>query len=384
MVLVAMAAVIAMVSVGSTDTVINGFVQQFYISELTPFIPPPAPVLVPSIFLLIDEDSINNDTPPNFFSDIDINDQIADLGLRTQLPYFAGHIDETIALSTGQVGDSGWFAIQTIPDRWEDAGPSDEGLENFLGVNNILGEGLGVGEEPEKLLDNITNVIPLEVSELEILEGQNVCALVYDSDISIDYETNTANLMGATLGIVAFQVVSVEELAEISSSELPLATISILNAEDVCSGPLALLETGGNEMPDNLTPEQPPTIIEGPPRNATEDTEAAPSNSTKDETTETDNDEEADTTTGEGTEGEERSDADSSGEEGAENESGDEGEKVEDAESPTEEQQTGDDATDTTEGSEQETKDDESAADDSSDDESNDQTSPSEEESKGQ
>jgi hypothetical protein len=262
MALVAITAVAAMVSVGSTDTVMNGFVQQFYASEPVAF-SPPIPLLPPSpvVFLLIDEDSIDNGSQPNNFTEIDVNDLVADLGLRTQLPYFASNIDETIELNTGQIGDEGWFAITNIPDSWADAGPTDDGLENFIGVNNLVGQGLGIGREPEGLLYEVPDVTPLGDEHLEMLEGDTVCALVYDGDI------NAGNLAGDTLGIVGFQVDSVDSLNQ-SSSSLSLATITILDANEVCSGPLVLF-TEVPEQADNPASE-PPSVVEDVPQNSTE------------------------------------------------------------------------------------------------------------------
>ena len=53
-----------------------------------------------------------------------MNDDIADIGLRTQLPFFAANVGNAITLHTGEVGDEGWFALKTIPDAWTDAGPT--------------------------------------------------------------------------------------------------------------------------------------------------------------------------------------------------------------------------------------------------------------------
>ncbi len=67
-------------------------------------------------FLLIDEESISKDGEPNSFSEVDVNEDIAQIGLRTQLPFFAANVGETITLHTGEVGDEGWFALKAVPD----------------------------------------------------------------------------------------------------------------------------------------------------------------------------------------------------------------------------------------------------------------------------
>jgi len=196
----------------------------------------------PAVVLIIDEDSIDND---NFFAAADINDYIAQIGLRTQLPFFAANVGNTITLHTGQMGNEGWFALKTIPASW---GPTnDDGLRNFIGnpsqsFPHNIGEGLGRGSYPEALLDKIPNVTPLRADGLKMLEveGRKVCAVVYDSDISINYAPLNGSLRGATLGTVAFKVTSVTTSNGFSSSSLPEVKIEILNAEEVCEGELTL------------------------------------------------------------------------------------------------------------------------------------------------
>ena len=190
----------------------------------------------PSQFLLIDEDSITTGNPPNFFTDNQVNKDDAEIGVRTQLPFFAANVGNTITLHTGQVGDEGWFALKTIPDSWADTDPTDDGLLNYLGA----GPGLGGGSDPEGLLDKVPDVTPLRASGLKLLEGQQVCAVVYDSDISINYDPLDGSLKGKNRGTVAFEVVSVTALTGWSSSALPQVEIEILDAEEVCGGPLEL------------------------------------------------------------------------------------------------------------------------------------------------
>ena len=132
----------------------------------------------PTLTLLIDEDSISSGTPPNYFLDTDVNKDIAEIGLRTQLPFFANNVDSTITLHTGEVGDEGWFVLKTVPDTWVGAGPTDNGLRNFLGnpsqpFPHNVGPGLGSGDDPEELLDKIPDITPLRATGLKGLEGQH-------------------------------------------------------------------------------------------------------------------------------------------------------------------------------------------------------------------
>jgi hypothetical protein len=189
-------------------------------------------------FLVIDEDSIDNGSMPNRFSASAVNDDIARLGQRRVLRYFENNVGRTITLHTGQVGDEGWFALKTIPKSWTSAGPTSDGLRNYLAA----GPGLGTGSNPERWLDKIPDVTPLRATGLEMLEGRTVCAVVYDSDISMNYGPLNGSLKGDNLGIVAFEVNvgGVSRLTGYSSSSLPKVSLTIRDATATCGGPLAL------------------------------------------------------------------------------------------------------------------------------------------------
>ncbi len=73
-----------------------------------------------------------------------------------------------------------------------------------------------------------------------LLEGQRVCVVVFDSDISINYDPLDGSLKGDNLGTVAFEVLEVSKLEGFSSSSLPEVEIEILDAEEVCEGELEL------------------------------------------------------------------------------------------------------------------------------------------------
>ena len=197
----------------------------------------PPDALQRRVFLVIDEESIDNGNPPNYFSANEVNDHIARVGLRSELPYFAAHENQTITLHTGTVGDEGWFAPKTIPLSWNTAGPTPDGLRNYI----LAGPGLGSGRNPEKLLDKVRDVTPLRATGLEMLEGSCVCAVVYDSDVSINYGPLNGSLKGANLGLAAFEVEDVTQLTGYSSGSLPKVEIEIRDAAQVCNGPLDLL-----------------------------------------------------------------------------------------------------------------------------------------------
>jgi hypothetical protein len=191
------------------------------------------------VLLAIDEDSIDNGSEPNNFTESDINDQIAAVGLRQQLKFFAENRGKTITLYTGQVGDEGLFALKTIPNKWINAGPTENGARNYL----TPGPGLGapnIDDDREVLLDEIQNVTPLRATGLKMLVGYKVLAVVYDSDVSINYSPLEANLQGENLGMVAFEIVSVSQRTDGSEGSLPAISIRILNVDELSDFGLAL------------------------------------------------------------------------------------------------------------------------------------------------
>ena len=140
---------------------------------------------------------------------------------------------------TGEVGDEGWHALKTIPTSWISAGPTANGAQNYLAA----GPGLGTGnDDPEVLLDKIPNVTPLRATGLAMLIGQTVLAVVYDGDVSTNFSPLEANLMGANLGLVAFDVVAVKTRTDGSSGSLPRVTIAIRAVDAALAAPLKLFD----------------------------------------------------------------------------------------------------------------------------------------------
>lgn len=193
----------------------------------------PAPVLTGgAVFLLIDNESIYKDEKPNYFKSIDINENIAEVGLRNPLPYFVNNVGKTIWLYTGQVGDEGWFAPKTIPDSWKNVGPTTNGARNyFAGMN-----------KSEELLDKIPNVTPLRATGLAMLKGATVYAVVYKSDVSVNYSPLLGSLKGVTLGVVALKVLDVVKRADGSTNSLPKVAVKIENVEAVSKLELSLFK----------------------------------------------------------------------------------------------------------------------------------------------
>lgn len=207
------------------------------------------------VFLLIDEGSIDNGIEPTEFSEEDVNDQLADIGLRTPLKYFQENIGKEINLYTGDVGDEAWFALKEIPASWIATGPTNNGLKNYLTPGPGLGGG---GDDPEVLLDEIPAITPLRATGITMLKGRTIVAVVYDSDVSINYSPLTGNLMGSNLGMVAFDVVNVMKRNDGSSGSLPVVTIKIRNVTELNTQNLLLFANAptpaSSSEPFDVTP----------------------------------------------------------------------------------------------------------------------------------
>ncbi|MBN2364530.1 MAG: hypothetical protein EH225_00075 [Calditrichaeota bacterium] len=203
------------------------------------------------VFLIMDEDAIDNGihfnntggpiTPdgPHFFTETDVNDDIASETQRNVLRYFASNSGRTITLKSGQTGDEGWFAPNCIPAKWISSFNFDDNTclmdpERQMAIRNYFGFNGPASIPSQERLDKIPDVRPLRALGLNRLIGKVVYAVVYDSDISINYDHNTplgvnGNLQGETLGIVAFRVNEVRTLDGFSSSTLPEVQITILD-----------------------------------------------------------------------------------------------------------------------------------------------------------
>jgi hypothetical protein len=217
-----------------------------------------------AVFLLIDEESIDNGNPPNNFSANDVNDQLATIGLRQPLRFFENNVGKEIDLFTGQVGDEGWFALKTIPNSWVSTGPTGNGLRNYLTPGPRLGAPVPDNDR-EVLLDKIPNVTPLRATGLAMLVGQTVYAVVYDSDISINYSPLTGNLQGANLGVVAFDVLRVTQRMDGSSSDLPRVSVRIRSAQNISGLGLGLFANApvpqSSSVPFDIAPPSNPPVI---------------------------------------------------------------------------------------------------------------------------
>lgn len=215
------------------------------------------------VLVVLDESTISNGNEPNDFSDVDVNDDIARLGQRRQLRYFAANVGRLDSLYSGETGDEGFHILKQIPASWRTAGPTTNGARNFLQAGRGLGTPDAFGD-PESLLDKIAGVTPLRATGLAMLRGQSVCAVVLKSNVDINYLPIEGSLKGDARGIAAFEIVSVTRRRNGSSNSLPVVGIRIQDATTTCAGALQLFSNAPNPRsssdPLNIAPPATPPV----------------------------------------------------------------------------------------------------------------------------
>lgn len=128
---------------------------------------------------------------------------------------------DQVLLPSGETGDEGLFALpENTP--WS--------VEDF--INGVV---------PQDELDKISNVTPLHDQELVQLVGKTCIAVVYNSDVSMNYDPDYANLQGARYGLFAFTVLDVippgtlpESGSSTSLYDVQILVESPINLTDTC------------------------------------------------------------------------------------------------------------------------------------------------------
>lgn len=223
--------------------------------DLASTVTTPASGSAESVLIVIGEQSIDDGNAPNNFSETAVNDQIARVGQRQTLRFFRDNVGRTIDLFTGEVGDEGWHALKSIPASWISAGPTGNGARNFLQA----GPGLGGGNDNrEVLLDKVPDVTPLRARGLKMLTGKTVLAVVYDSDVSVNYSPLYGNLQGENLGLVALEVLDVRKRTDGSSGSLPRVRVRIADVSKANAATLKLFSNApvprSSSEPFDVTP----------------------------------------------------------------------------------------------------------------------------------
>ncbi len=174
----------------------------------TPLLPDP-PIVASASVLILDEEVISNGLSAieeaaqrhGVSSDQLVNDDNPTECGNPWLMWSEQFAGDEVVLSGGQDGDEGWFGL---------AADTPWSLEDFV-----------EGNVAQNRLDKIRAVNPLDVySEFEALVGGTFVGIVYDSDISMNYDPNEANLQGARLGRLSFSVLEVTTPVDGSSDSL--------------------------------------------------------------------------------------------------------------------------------------------------------------------
>jgi hypothetical protein len=167
--------------------------------------------------LINDESNVFNDDVPTEVGNPPFPWNIlVDAGLvPSGIPPVGGDL---VLLPTGQVDDEGWFNLPPGPDiLYKDnsrppncglPGGYDEWIDRFI-----------AGTLSQHCLDEVLDVMPLRNQDLAQLVGRECVAVVYDSDISINYEPLFGNLQGARYGTFHFFIEALEVPGSIPESK---------------------------------------------------------------------------------------------------------------------------------------------------------------------
>jgi hypothetical protein len=193
----------------------------------------------PPLLLLLDRSAIDYGPDPHAIPAQAANVDIADIGLRDQLPYFAARVATSVTLPGGAAESPGWFAVRTVPGGWaSDAGLTD-GLDNFFVAGPGLGSPDAAGQRASGLIA-VPEVAALSAFDLAALAGRHVCAVVFAGEV---VPGATTDLSGPTLGTIAFSVTGSTD----SGTPWPSLTVDVLDVRQTCGG--ALVTAGVTPSP---------------------------------------------------------------------------------------------------------------------------------------
>jgi hypothetical protein len=128
-------------------------------------------------------------------------------------------------------GSAGWFALRGVPAAWATEDGASDGAENFF----LAGPGLGSPDDTgarTSLLGNVPDLVTLDAAGAADLIGRQTCAVVYSDELAAG---DRSDLTGATLGVIAFSVVS----GDAGAMDRPSVTVQILDARETCVGAIA-------------------------------------------------------------------------------------------------------------------------------------------------
>ena len=204
-------------------------------------------VVQPTCLLLIDEDTIDNNISTieakaaehGETSDWLVND---DSPTETGNPplrwneFFPGDL---VLLPGGEVQDEGMFTLPPCIEYADDRGPGDyPGVWVEYPDYKAFVQAFIAGTVPKEQLDKILGVKPLRNNDLRSLVGRTCIAVVYDSDISINYEPIYGNLQGARYGLFRFTTLGTQLPGSIPESTSSTSLLDIWVAVEPIPDPL--------------------------------------------------------------------------------------------------------------------------------------------------
>jgi hypothetical protein len=216
--------------------------------------PTPAPPGASPVLAVIDQDAMTSSVAPNFFTRSDINADIAAVGQRKELRYFAANTGRSITLYTGKMGGyEGVYAPRTVPAAWAGAGPTTDGLSNYFRGGPGLGAPDALGSR-ESLLMNVDGAVPLRATGLKMLVGKTVCAVFVQKNTWVtSFAPIGVAFQGPNLGVAAFRVDAVTSFSgSTTARDLPKLSVTILSAVTACNGALTTLATAPAPTSPNL------------------------------------------------------------------------------------------------------------------------------------
>ena len=166
---------------------------------------------------------INDNQPKEKTDSGDWNEWVLDWVIRREATQFAvgsaEFNDRFVArIQTGQDMDEGWFVLppEIVYGDGRTALDIFPGAADLAAASKLWAEALVNGTLEQNQLDKILDVQPLRNYDLQSLEGKTCTALVWDSDISMNYKFEfggglhrIANMQGAKLGVITFTILDV-------------------------------------------------------------------------------------------------------------------------------------------------------------------------------
>ena len=161
---------------------------------------------------------------------------------------------EEVLLPGGQVQDEGVFALPPKDPvsgliAYEDFQRSTRSYEDWI-------DAFIKSHLTQEELDKVLGVMPLRNNDLRALVGKDCIAVVYDSDISINYQPVYGNLQGGRYGLFAFHVMGVQRpgvLPEaMSDTSLVSLWLEVLQVPPNPEAAVPYVATVQNQEPDSV------------------------------------------------------------------------------------------------------------------------------------